>query len=58
MVENNSRFKPFEIKAGMSLAPVIRKELTLDDKMALDEGLQKQVKCKTYKMSKKNKLSG
>lgn len=44
MVENNSRFKPFEIKAGMSLAPVIRKELTLDDKMALDEGLQQQVK--------------
>ena len=43
VTENTSRFKPFEIKAGMSLAPLTRKQLTLDTKKDLDEGIQRQV---------------
>ena len=43
VTENTSRFKPFEIKAGMSLAPLTRKQLTLDTKKVLDEGIQRQV---------------
>ena len=38
------RFKPFEPKKGMSVAPVIRKCLSLETKRLLDEGLQHQVR--------------
>lgn len=38
------RFKPFEPKKGMSLAPVIRKQLSVETKRLLDEGLQHQVR--------------
>lgn len=38
------RFKPFEPKKGMSVAPVIRKLLSVETKRLLDEGLQHQVR--------------
>lgn len=38
------RFKPFEPKKGMSLAPVIRKQLSVETKRLLVEGLQHQVR--------------
>ena len=41
--ETSTRFKPFEVKTGMSLAPVIRRHLLLDTKKLLDEGLRLQV---------------
>lgn len=46
--ENGSRFKPFEPKAGMSLSPVTRKELSLDAKNTLDAELQKQQNLELY----------
>lgn len=48
MVEDDSRFKPFEVKTGMSVAPPVRKQLAPDMKIALDEGLQHQVCFYTY----------
>ena len=41
--ENNIRFKPFEVKPGMTVAPQRRRELSLDLKNCLDEGLGIQV---------------
>ena len=43
------RFKPFEPKKGMSLAPVMRKQLSLETKRLLDEGLQHQVRSSLLK---------
>ena len=42
--ENNIRFKPFEVKPGMTVAPQRRRELSLDLKNCLDEGLRSQVR--------------
>lgn len=42
VAENSGRFKPFEPKAGMSLAPITRNQLSLDTKNALDTELQRQ----------------
>lgn len=49
------RFKPFEPKKGMSLAPEIRKQLSLETKRLLDEGLRHQVRS-SYLNSSINQL--
>ncbi|XP_078367625.1 uncharacterized protein LOC144651533 [Oculina patagonica] len=47
-IEASTRFKQFEVKTGMSLAPVIRRHLSLETKKLLDEGLQLQDDYKSY----------
>lgn len=53
--ETSTRFKPFELKTGMSLAPVIRKHLSLETKRLLDEGIRLQVSS-SYLNSSINQL--
>lgn len=54
--ENNIRFKPFEVKSGMTVAPRWRRELSLDLKNCLDEGLRNQV-CLSKKLCDRSSSS-
>ena len=43
MAKTNDRFKPFEIKPGMTLAPVFRRKLVSEKMKEMDKYLTEQV---------------
>lgn len=46
--DSGSRFKPFQLKAGMTIAPATRKHLSLETKKVLDEELKLQEDHRSY----------